>query len=111
MLATLARTVPESALASLLSSVAAKVTLPFSSFTATPRPIGCVSVPSGPFTTISFGFTVTWTLAGTVTGAFAIRDISALSLDDDAEHFAAQPRIARAPVGHHALRRGHDRHP
>src|SRR5205823_249280 len=49
------------------------------------------------------------TLSGTDTGYFAIRDM-ADSSDDDAEHFAAQPRLARAPVGHHALGRGHDRY-
>src|SRR5258706_3160848 len=108
MLATVARSVPESAFASLLPLPAAKVTLSPSSFTTTELSITCVSVPSGPFTVTSFGFTVTCPLSGTDTGCLAIRDMAASS-DDDAEHFAAQPRLARAPVGHHALGRGDDR--
>jgi hypothetical protein len=58
------------------SFAAAKVTLPSSSFTTTSRVIGWVSVPSGPFTDDLVGFTVTWTLSGTATGYFAIRDMA-----------------------------------
>src|SRR5258706_8087413 len=110
MLATVARSVPDNAFAALLSLPAAKVTLSPSSFTSTEGSIDCVSVPSGPFTTTSPGLTVTWTLSGTVTGYFAIRDMARSPLDDDAEHFAAQAGLARAPIGHHALGRGDDRH-
>src|SRR5688572_6339682 len=110
MFATLARIVPESALAAWLSSAAAKVTWLFSSFTTTSRVIGCVSVPSGPFTVTADSSTVICTLSGTATGYFAIRDMVGGSLDHHAEHFAADAGLARAPIGHHALGRGDDGH-
>src|SRR5688572_9459723 len=110
MFATLARSVPESAFAAFDSFAAANVTLPSSSFTTTSRVSGWVSVPSGPFTITSLGFTVTWTLSGTAMGYLAIRDMAA-PLDDDAEHFAAEAGGTRLAVGHDALRRRHDRDP
>src|SRR4051812_19534893 len=110
MFATLARMVPESALASLLSLAAAKVTWLFSSFTTTPGEVACSSVPSGPFTTIFEASMVTCTLSGRETGYFATRDMFSRSLDHDAEDFAADAGLAGAAVRHHALRRGEDGH-
>src|SRR4051812_1335648 len=111
MFATLARMVPESALASLLSSAAAKLTWLFSSFTTTPGDAACWSVPRGPFTTIFAPSTVTWTLSGTATGYLATRDIvGSRSLHDDAEDFAPHAGFPGAAVGHHAPGRGDDRH-
>src|SRR5687767_6492501 len=110
MFATLARMVPDMALAALDSSAATKEILPSSSLTVTSRGVGCSSVPSGPFTTIFEASTVTWTLSGTTTGYFAMRDISFGSLHHDREHFAAHARFARATVRHHATGGGDDRH-
>src|SRR5215212_1221907 len=110
MLATMLRIVPESALADLLSSAAANVTLSPSFLTITCGLSACFIVPSGPFTVTSVAPTVTSIFSGITTGYFAIRDIVAFPLDDDAEHFAADAGLARAPVGHHAAGRGDDRH-
>src|SRR6185369_5257327 len=108
MFATFARRVPESALASLLSLAATNDTLSPSTLTVTCGVRACLSVPSGPFTVTASLSTVTWTLSGTTTGYFAIRDICRRSLDHDAEDFAADTRLARAAVGHHAPRGRHD---
>ncbi len=77
MLATRLRIVPDMALACLLSSLAAKVTLSPSRFTTTLEEIDCFSVPSGPFTVSSAVPTVTSTLSGITTGYLAIRDMAA----------------------------------
>src|SRR5512141_3210299 len=108
MLATLARSVPDSAFASLLSLAAAKVTLLPSIFTVTYGVRACFSVPSGPFTVTAASSMVTCTLSGTATGYFAIRDILARSLHHHAEHFAADAGLPGAAVRQHALRRGDD---
>src|SRR6185369_6039548 len=57
---------------------------------------------------ISEAVRLTSTLSGTATGYLAIRDMVSSS-DHDAEDFAAHARLAGAPVGHHAARRGDDR--
>src|SRR6185437_10821766 len=110
MFATMARMVPESAFASFDSFAAANVTLSPSRFTTTSRAMRCLSVPSGPFTVSSPWPTVTSTFSGMTTGFFPMRDMSRSS-DHDAEHFAADARLARAAVGHHAPRGGDDRDP
>src|SRR5436190_17992057 len=110
MFATMLRIVPDRALASLLSSAGAKVALSSSFFTTTCGCSACFMVPSGPFTVTSPAPTVTSIFSGITTGYFAIRDMVALPLDDDAEHFAADTGLARAPVGHHAAGGGDDRH-
>src|SRR5947207_7100081 len=110
MLATLARSVPESALDSLLSSAAANTTLLPSRLTVTRGPSACLSVPSGPFTTSSVAAMVTSTFSGSTMGLLAMRDMT-FSSDDDAEHFAADAGVARLAVGHDAARGRHDRNP
>src|SRR5690349_156056 len=110
MLATVARRVPGIALEALLSSAAANVTFAPSILTTTWRSIGCLSVPSGPFTVSSPLSRVTCTLSGTATGYLAIRDMFSSSLHHDAEDFAAHAGFARATVGHHAPGGGDDRH-
>src|SRR5688572_19957498 len=102
MFATLARMVPDMAFAAFDSSAATNDTLPSSSLIVTWLGVGCSSVPSGPFTTIREASTVTWTLSGTTTGYFAMRDMCGRSLHHDAEDFAAHARFARSTVRHHA---------
>src|SRR5262249_16859327 len=70
----------------------------------------CLSVPSGPFTVTSAAPTVTSTFSGRTTGFLAMRDIVSFLLHHDAEHFAADARVAGLAVGHHSARGGHDGH-
>jgi len=65
-------------------------------------------VPSGPFTEIWPDAIFTSTPFGTSIGIFAMRDMA--SLRNDAKHFTADAVSARLAVGHHAPRRGKDRH-
>src|SRR5258708_12824564 len=110
MLATSARSVPDSAFDCTESSSGLNTTLSPSRFTSTPAPRRCDNMPSGPLTEIWPGARVTSTPLGRVTGRFPMRDIcSAPRLRHDAQHFAADAGLARLAVGHHAPGGGHDR--
>src|SRR5690349_2744836 len=67
------------------------------------------SSPFGPFTLTVLPSTVAVTPFGNATGFLPIRDIMR-SLEHLAEDFAAHILLASVRVGHHALRRGDDRH-
>src|SRR5258708_7567294 len=67
------------------------------------------SSPFGPFTFTVLPSTVAVTPVGSATGFLPIRDIMR-SLEHLAENFAAHVLLAGMGVGHHALRRGDDRH-
>src|SRR3982750_1850652 len=109
MLARRLRIVPDSALASLLSSTAANTILSPSRLMETRGSTACFNVPSGPFTVISDAERFTSTLSGTLTGYFAIRDMP-IPLHHDAQNFAAHARLAGTAVGHDAARGRNDRH-
>src|SRR5258708_20443769 len=66
-------------------------------------------VPSGPFTEIWPDAMFTSTPFGRSIGILAMRDMTPLC--NDAKHFTADAVGARLAVGHHAPRRGKDRHP
>src|SRR4051812_27143571 len=109
MLFTSWRMVPLMALASRDSLAGSNDSLP--SLLTTLTSAFCVSAswPPAPLTLIWSSLTCTSTPCGTATGIFPMRDISVPSLGHVAEDFAADAACARLAVGHHALRRGHDR--
>src|ERR1035437_3738480 len=114
MFATSARRVPDSALAACdsLATLNCSLFSTFSSVTCSDN--DCFSVPSGPFTEISFGENCTSTLVGSSTGKLPILDIaiprSPRRLCNDAQNLAADAESARLAVGHHALRGRNDCH-
>src|SRR5471030_2665073 len=71
--------------------------------------MGRAMVPSGPLTEICTGVMFTSTPLGSGIGFLAMRDMAGSS-GDDADDFAADAGGARLAVGHHAARRGNDRH-
>src|SRR5512134_2092508 len=109
MLATRVRVSPCSALCRGSSEGRATVTWPSAWLTAISRGRVRRSSPFGPFTAMVAPSTVTATPAGMATGRLPMRDMAA-SLPDDGDELAAEVGRARLPVGHQALRRGHDRH-
>src|SRR5260221_308419 len=109
MLATSARMVPDIALAWFELPSALNTTCSPSCFTSTFGSVGRAMVPSGPFTEMLPLARVRSTPFGSGIGYLAMRDM-ALSLSDDAEHFAADTVSAGLAIGHHAARGREDRH-
>src|SRR5260221_512549 len=109
MLATSARMVPDIALAWFELPSALNTICSPSCFTATFGSVGRAMVPSGPFTEMLPLARVRSTPFGSGIGYLAMRDM-ALSLSDDAEHFAADTVGAGLAIGHHAARGREDRH-
>src|SRR5262249_33945860 len=69
-----------------------------------------LSLPLGPSARTVPSLTCTFTPWGIGMGFLPIRDMSG-SLPDVREHFAANLLLAGLAIGHHALRRGHERDP
>src|SRR5688572_10860358 len=69
---------------------------------------GVLSSPFGPLMVIASAATLTVTLSGTATGSLPRRDI-AYSLEDGAEHFAADMLLARGEIAHYAFAGRQDR--
>src|SRR4051812_24391711 len=109
MLLTSARSVPDIALASRLSSTASNFSVPLSFCTLTWPVRRCDNVPSGPLTMICSALMVASAPFGSAIGILPTRDILH-SLSDVANHFATDTGCARFAVSHDASRRRHDRH-
>src|SRR5690606_19830919 len=109
MLLTSARSVPDMALASRDSLAGSNLSVPSSLATLTKPFSGWLSVPNGPFTVICSALKDASTPLGSAMGILPTRDILH-SLRYVANHFATDTGCACFTVGHHALRRRHDRH-
>src|SRR5215217_1120483 len=109
MLLTRARSVPDMALASRLSSAGTKLRVP-SLFSTLTWPLRTwVKTPSGPLTVIACAEMATSAPAGTAIGILATRDMC-YSLSHEADDFATDTGSARFAIGHDALRSRHDCH-
>src|SRR3990172_2296749 len=106
MFATCARTSPWSARVCRFSFSRATRTAPVATSTRTAAGSRTTSSPRGPRTRTSPGADSTLTFSGIATGRRPMRDIS----PHLAEQLAGHLRVARGPVGEHALRRGEHRH-
>src|SRR3569623_989659 len=109
MLLTKARSVPDMALASRLSSAAWKVSVPSWLLTFTSEDKRCDKAPNGPFTVICSAEIVASAPFGSAIGILPTRDILH-SLGHVANDFAAHAGGARLAVRHDALRSRYNRH-
>src|SRR5206468_3841924 len=82
----------------------------FSSFALSPAGTGCISLPFGPSARTTAPSRFTFTPGGMLTGFRPIRDMRGL-LPHVGEDFPADLLLARVAIGHHAPRRGDQRHP